>query len=164
MYHLINFHIENLLNGIKVERDVNPYAYLMQHFPNVNVTQDDDFQKVYRSYWTMNRARISDEFLRIYFALLERLKGTAEVSLRDVAKRFYAIPINEKGKQALLFSFSTKLVHMLRPHEPVYDSNVRAFFFLPEASAQRHFRSLTGCCFRISFCGASITASSKTTC
>ena len=68
----------------------------------------------------------------------KRLKDNVQVSVEWVARQLYAIPMtNKKGEPTLQFSFSTKLVHMLRPCEPVYDRNIRAFFFLPQASAHK---------------------------
>ncbi len=141
MYRLINVHIEKVLNANHFERDVRRYVQLMEQFPKVNVTADHDFRLIFRRYWAMNAAHLSPQFIASYFDLLQSLKSNSEVGVEAVARKLYEIPTGVPStanpeRHTLQFSFSTKLVHMLRPHEPVYDSNVRAFFFLPDGSTQ----------------------------
>ena len=42
---------------------------------------------------------------------------------------------SSKGDRKLHFSFSTKMMHMLQPDRPVYDSLVAQFYFLAEDGA-----------------------------
>jgi hypothetical protein len=135
MYRLINEHIGVILDAIDFEPDVHRYVQLMEQLPNVNVAEDDNFQSLFRRYWQLNPARLSEQFLRFYFDLLERLKRNPDVSLEAVARQLYQIP-TQGIRQTLQFSFSSKLIHMLRPNEPVYDSTVEAFFFLPKGSTR----------------------------
>jgi hypothetical protein len=84
MYHVINAHIAQVLDGVDFEYDVHSYLWPMEHFPNVNAATDHDFQQRFRRYWQLNAARLSEQFLCSYFGLLENLKGTNEVSVEVV--------------------------------------------------------------------------------
>ncbi len=53
------------------------------------------------------------------------------MTVEAVALQLYEIPTHGV-RYTLQFSFASKLVHMLRPHSPVYDSMVAAFFIFPK--------------------------------
>ena len=132
MYALINHNVEILLDAINPQDDIQPYVWLLERLPNTNVGNDADFQRVYRRYWQLNPARLSEGYLAAYFGHLEQLKPQPEnVTVEAVARHFLPIPTHRNGRQSLQFSFASKLVHMLRPEQPVYDSMVESFFFLP---------------------------------
>jgi hypothetical protein len=132
MYSLINSHIDRLLQTISPQDDVRPYVQLVRDLPNVDASQDMLFQRTYRRYWALNAARLGPEFLRAYFAVLERSKQSPErVTAELVARELLEIPVNSKGTKSLQFSFASKLVHMVNPRLPVYDSMVETFFFFP---------------------------------
>ena len=135
MYALINHHVEQLLNAINPRNDIQPYVWLLERLPNTNVGNDIEFQRVYRRYWQLNSARLSQEYLATYFGHLELLKSQPEhVNVATIARHMYPLPTHGNGRQSVQFSFSSKLVHMLRPEQPVYDSMVESFFFLPTGS------------------------------
>ena len=138
MYAVINEHIEALLGVINPAQDVQPYVWLLQVLPNTDVAGDREFQRVYRRYWQLNPARLSDQFYAAYFGHLQQLKGQTNASVEAVARYLLAIPTHGDGRQSLQFSFSTKLVHMLRPDQPVYDNMVASFFFLPLGNANEN--------------------------
>lgn len=124
MYALINKHIAEILTDNAKERIFTRYLCLRGRFREVDVSQDAAFQKQYKGYWTMGRQ--SQEFYRLYFRLLQESKCNKSSDVKGVVQRLY------DGENRVHFSFATKLVHMCNPHLPVYDSVVRAFFFLPE--------------------------------
>ncbi len=128
MYHVINSHIRQVLNAIRTYEDVRPYIWLKEKFPIVNVEVDADFQTKFRQYW---RPRVSNEFLDSYFSLLEKLKDRDDVKIKTVVFELYKIPTHSNEKQTVQFSLASKFVHTLRPHSPVYDSTVDAFYFFP---------------------------------
>jgi hypothetical protein len=134
MYRVINAHTEQVLDAIRPDQDVRPYIWLKQQFRKIDVSADKAFQKQFRRYWQLNAARLGDRFVQTYFSLLESLKDDDQIAVEDVARKLYKTPTRADGRQSLQFSFSTKLIHTLRPNSPVYDSNVEAFYFLPTKS------------------------------
>lgn len=132
MYSLINHHIQPLLAEIALNGGLDEYKYLADRLRQTNTAHDSDFQKIYRSYWSMGPARLSPAFCTEYFNHLEELKGGSSPDLTAIARRLYSLPSNLQGTQKLHFSFSTKMAHMLEPERPVYDSLVAQFFFLSE--------------------------------
>jgi len=136
MYTIINQNVGALLKLINPQADINPYVWLLGELPNRNVAQDQEFQRIYRLYWQLNPARLSKEYLAAYFGHLEQLKGHPEhITVEAVARHLLPIPTHGNGRQSLQFSFASKLVHMLNPEQPVYDSMVESFFFLPSGGA-----------------------------
>jgi hypothetical protein len=136
MYTLINQHIEQLLDAINPVRDIQPYVWLIQHFDNVNVGQDEKFQQVYRRFWQLNPARLSAKFHQEYFGLLEELKGSDNIGVEEVARHLLRLPTRSNGGHSLQFSFASKLVHMHRHDMPPYDSLLEDFFFLPRSASK----------------------------
>jgi hypothetical protein len=132
MYTLLNRNIDTLLASIGKHGGIPDYKYLIKEFRNTDVSRDDKFQNIYRSYWRMGAARLCDSFCKTYFEYLEELKAFDCVDVQRIAVRLYSVPANGRGERKLHFSFSTKMAHMLQPNRPVYDSLVAQFYFLPE--------------------------------
>jgi hypothetical protein len=132
MYSVLNRHIEPLLASIARDGGLDQYKYLMEAFRRTDTSRDVQFQRTYRSYWQMGAARLGDEFCKEYFAHLEELKAFERPDVGRIAIRLYNVASNRKGARKLHFSFSTKMVHMLQPDRPVYDSLVAQFYFLSE--------------------------------
>ena len=135
MYSLINENISEILGLFDREKDINRYIGILEGLRETNVSEDRKFQDDYRQYWAMNAARLSPEFLEYYFGLLEDAKmEESDLDVAIVTKVLFEKPTGSKGQISFQFSFATKLVHSCIPTLPVYDSTVRAFYFLPEAS------------------------------
>lgn len=132
MYSVLNRQIEPLLASIAKDGGLDQYRYLMDTFRRTDTARDVQFQRTYRSYWQMGAARLGDEFCEAYFALLEELKAFEHADVGRIAVRLYNVASNSKGERKLHFSFSTKMIHMLQPERPVYDSLVAQFYFLSE--------------------------------
>jgi hypothetical protein len=132
MYSVLNRHITPLLASIERFGGLHQYKYLMDSFRRTDTTRDVEFQQTYRSYWQMGAARLGDEFCRAYFGHLEELKAFERYDVARIALLLYKVASNSKGERKLHFSFSTKMVHMLQPDTPVYDSLVAQFYFLSE--------------------------------
>jgi hypothetical protein len=135
MYSVLNRHIEPLLASIARDGGLDQYKYLMDSFRRTDTTRDDQFQRTYRTYWQMGAARLSDEFCRAYFTHLEELKAFERPDVGRIAVWLYNVASNSRGERKLHFSFSTKMLHMLQPNAPVYDSLVAQFYFLSEDGA-----------------------------
>ncbi len=136
MYAIINQHVDALLNSINPQVDIDPYVWLLGELPKRNVARDQEYQRIYRRYWQLNPERLSEEYLAAYFGYLEQLKAQPEnVMVETVTSHLFITPTHGNGRQSLQFSFASKLVHMLNPEQPVYDSMVETFFFLPSGGA-----------------------------
>jgi hypothetical protein len=131
MYRVINANVSKVLGEIKPETDVQPYVWLNEKFTMVDVSADEQFQRRFRQYWQLNVARLSENFLRSYFTLLQGVKGENDASIEAVVDQLYRTPTRADGRSTLQFSFASKLVHTLRPHAPIYAREVHDFFFFP---------------------------------
>jgi hypothetical protein len=102
-----------------------------------------EYRRKYSSFWSLNAAMLGDSYKYEYFSLLTDKIATrnsdvfSEGYLRDIALRLYDVPVNGAGKQALQFSFATKLVHMVFPHAPVYDAKIAAFYHFKPLDSDR---------------------------
>ena len=138
MYTLINRNIDLLLGGIGCKREVRPYVWLTRNLRDRSVSADEAYQREYSSYWGLNGAGLGKEFRDAYFCHLEELKRDSKPgveSVEAVARRLWKVPVNRSGRRSLQFSFASKLVHMVNPNLPLYDSRVEDFYFLPPTSA-----------------------------
>ena len=88
------------MKSIKKDDFIDPYMRMMRELPNINVSQNIEFQRVYRNYWAMNAALLNQEFYTEYFALLERSKyKPTAVIVENVARTLSKVPTNSKGKE-----------------------------------------------------------------
>lgn len=131
MYRLVNENIKPLLNSITPEKDITPYLWLLRELQNGDITKNKKFQSTYKHYWKMSSARLSETFLNRYFELLEHSKyEIKKASVKSIALQLYSTPTHN-NRNSLQFSFSSKLVHMIAPQNPIYDSMIESFYFLP---------------------------------
>ncbi len=123
-YELINANIAGILDSISQSGHVDEYDYLME---NRGLVSDSEYRRRYRSYWQLNLAFPSPEFIDTYFRLLqEQFKNPKE--LREIVEALYKIPATSRGEYKVHFSFATKLFHMADPHSPIYDKMVAGFY------------------------------------
>ena len=126
-----------MLDEIDLETEIKPYTCLSRNLHGRDVSADEEYQKKYSWYWALNGAGLGKEFRAAYFCELERLKcsQTDVETVEAVARRLWEAPVNRSGRRSLQFSFASKLVHMVNPDLPLYDSKVEDFYFLPPTSA-----------------------------
>jgi len=119
MYELINLHVGAILAEIAKDRKHVPgYDRLCREIGDVNT---EPYQKLYRHYWAMNRANLSDKYYKAYFKCLSDKKAwTLDTLLNELCR--------ESGDQSLQVSFATKLLHMIDHRLPIYDSRVAKFY------------------------------------
>lgn len=133
MYDLINCNINRLLETVD-RSDLDPYVWMIRELHNRDVSQHQEFQQQYSSYWALNGAGLGQRFRGAYFSLLEQAKCSPEhATVEGITRKLYEVPINAKEQKALQFSFASKLVHMVNPRLPVYDRMVESFYFLPRS-------------------------------
>jgi hypothetical protein len=132
MYQLINSNsgaVIEALRHIGVREYLQLRAELETHGAHAPSTS---YQARYRKYWRMNAARLSPLFYERYFSLLTECQAGGTMDLERVT-RIISDPTG--ADHGLQFSFATKLLHMIDPRIPVFDSFVAAFyFFRPPAS------------------------------
>ncbi len=125
MYNIINSNIDLILAHPKFVQDIADYLRLLEGFREADVSRDTLFQSEYQKYWKMNAARLDGAFYAAYFDLLEKSKENNDLNVERIVETLYRAH-RQKGLQ---FSFASKLVHMIKPHKPIYDSFVASFYF-----------------------------------
>jgi hypothetical protein len=118
-----------------LSRDAVPvYLFLAERFKSTSdIRSDCVFQFLFRSFYRLDNAGLTDEFKAAYFDHLQRhRRGPIPVPnplrlLRHLCERFAAYE-TKKGKKALQFSFATKLLATIDPQQPVYDPFVASLF------------------------------------
>ena len=132
MYSLLRENIDLLLKSISPANDVDPYVRIMRNVNGIDVSKDIGFQMNFRNYYRMNAAKLIDSFYKRFFEILEEMKAADDLNIAEIALLLYEKPNRANGKKTLQFSFASKLLHTIRPTEPVYDSMVASFYFLPQ--------------------------------
>lgn len=123
MYDLINAHIGTVLNSIP-PADISDYARLLQNVTQAQIATPT-FQKKYVTYWKMRFP--CPAWLAVYFQSLRNAVPNPP-TLNALLQHLYNTPTTAKGP-TVECSFATKLLHMVKPHTPIYDSYVAAFYF-----------------------------------
>lgn len=123
----INLLQVDIIKSFKQE-SIDVYLFLKSKLDTTDVTYNHLFQYVYRHFYGMNRAGLTDQFYKEYFKTLEKYKNKPEsFNLEKAIKRFLEFNSRtRKGKEekSLQFSFLTKLSHSINPKNPIYDQFV----------------------------------------
>jgi hypothetical protein len=129
----VDTHRDQVLENLDPEF-VDKYVFLSKRFGECDVSKDRDFQSVFRSFYSLDSAGLTDAFKTEYFKTMENVRGSAAVDLKALSEKFYEIP-RLKGDKSLQFSFVTKLAHTINVSRPIYDRKVaNAFGFTPPVS------------------------------
>jgi hypothetical protein len=132
VYRLINEYAAELVATI-APGHVAEYDWLRE---NTGAVSTLAYQTRYRAFWQMNAARLSPGFCDIYFATLRKaIQHAPELGL--LTHTLYETATHLNGRQSLQFSFATKLLHMVNPRAPIYDSLIARFFFFAEPPRER---------------------------
>lgn len=122
-YEKINDNIDNILHAISPSH-VAQYDWLIQ---NIHQVAEHGYQRRYKTFWRLNGAGLSQNYCHAYFQYLQAGLDNNALHLHILAHELYQIPINT-DRQALQFSFCTKLCNMLNREIPIYDSRIRIFY------------------------------------
>ena len=109
---------DDILSKLNFE-DIAVYSFLKNEYAKENVLNNLVFQFVFRSYYGLGNAGLSDEIKSRFFELLAQNQTNLELILSEL----YEIP-TLKGKNTIQFSFATKLLHAINNDKPIYDRNV----------------------------------------
>jgi hypothetical protein len=117
---------ESIINGVGKEA-IDVYLFLFDQFDRSSITENWLFQFVFRSYYQLDRAGLTDDFKAAYFECMEEARDSADVDLAGIVGRLRTIR-NRKGQESLQFSFVTKLANTVNPRYPIYDYQVAQCF------------------------------------
>ena len=98
------------------ERDIERYAYIMEQVWKVDVSQNEDFQRVFNAFY---RVRRDDEWRKTFYALFEKVKQNPQSRFDRTLEKFHAKTSNIEP------SFVSKMIATIAPDEPIWDSHVR---------------------------------------
>lgn len=121
---LINTNLADILDYIDKESIV-VYDFLRSRYkqiseePKKNTANDYLFKFVYRTYYRLDNAGLTDDLKNKYFELLD----SKTIDLEILLNKLYDIK-SLRGYNTVQFSFATKLLHTINNDLPVYDSYV----------------------------------------
>lgn len=108
--------------------DVAVCAWLHERFnASADLVTDFLFKTVFRSFYGMDRAKLSAEFVNAYFQLFEKERRNKCPDLQGIVGALYKYGTGTAGT-AVHFSFATKMVATIRPESPIYDGNIATLF------------------------------------
>ena len=139
MYSLIREYADLIIKDYIGNQHVQQYDWLTSNLMSMNVSTNSLFKQAYKKFWAMNAARLTPDFFDAYFVYLEENKHGSSINIREVCDYLYSIPTDKQGDKSLQFSFASKLVHMISPIQPIYDSRIRQFYFLPDGQSSKDF-------------------------
>ena len=92
------------------------YRWLQEELYLRDVSVDQEYRRKFSSYYIMRY--VSQEYRDAFFRVFEKIKNKPDISFRDVSYRLY--DVDQKHQ----FSFISKMLHTINPHEPIFDSQV----------------------------------------
>lgn len=121
----INAAASRIIGNLK-EESLAAYCFLHEQWGQGSAVDNKLFQFVFRSFYRLDNAGLTDTFKERYFELLEasRVDGP---DIETICTELYAIK-NRKGQASLQFSFVTKLANMVNSELPIYDSEVAKMY------------------------------------
>jgi hypothetical protein len=99
-------------------KSLKSYAFISREFKKGKVLTGG-FQKIYKDFYVLTAAGLTQEFFDEYFQLLEN----KETDLKKILKILSKIP-RRKGDYAVELSFASKLIHTVDNNSPIFDKNV----------------------------------------
>jgi hypothetical protein len=113
------------------QEEIDVYLFLADRYQATSdIRTDHIFQFVFRSYYRLDNAGLTDAFKDLYFETLAECRKGSRIELPLLCRRLYDIP-NRKGQKTLQFSFATKLVSMADKELPIFDLYVaKAYRFV----------------------------------
>jgi len=109
---------DDILSNLDFE-SIAVYSFLKNVYTKGNILNNLVFQFVFRSYYRLDNAGLSDEIKSRFFELLAQKQTNLELFLSEL----YEIP-TLKGENTIQFSFATKLLHTIDNDKPIFDSGV----------------------------------------
>lgn len=124
----LNEQAETVINTLGDE-EIAVYIFLNNEFLKGDITSNQVFQFVFRSFYRLDNAGLTPEFKDAYFQLMQRCRNINTIDPHAIIEYLYQYK-RRKGDHSIQFSFTTKMINMIDPTYPIYDSEVaRAFRF-----------------------------------
>jgi len=99
----------------RAEKGVKQYTQIMSLFPNIDVSKDISFQRVFKNFY--NFMFLNDDFLNDFFYFFQKHKNSSPDFI-DTLKYFY-----EKHDK-FFYSYVSKMLTTIDPNLPVWDTPV----------------------------------------
>ena len=125
MYSVITTFQNQIIGSISPPY-VAEYEWLRQ---NVGQANTASYQRRYRTFWVMRG--VSSNFYTSYFAALSAA-ASQPPTLSGLCQTLSLSSTRKDGTQTLQFSFATKLLHVVQPQIPIYDSRVCRFYLFQQ--------------------------------
>jgi hypothetical protein len=110
------------------DEPIDVYLFLRDRFEAVcDCRGDRVFQFLFRSFYRLDNAGLSDDFKTAYFSLLQMNREAENVDLAAICREL-SHHETKRGNQSLQFSFATKLAATINVNLPIYDSLVADVF------------------------------------
>lgn len=136
MYSIINTNPQFIeIESEKLKQHFKDYIFLIEG----KHLQEDEilYRKKFKKFWGMNAARQianNQDFYNIYFDFLKQKNEHKSFNFNDLLSYI------EKTNAGFQFSFATKAVHTLNRNLPIYDANVRRFYFLNDIDSSKSWQ------------------------
>lgn len=141
MYSQLNKYAKQIMKHLETKQQFTEvYPKLCLDLDRIDVSDNSNYQKAYRKFWSMNQARLNDGFYVKYFEILQENKNNREGILQRlpiILEDLYNIPQGKKMTNKYHFSFVSKLCHMVNNDLPIYDKYIKSFYFLPDVDKSK---------------------------
>lgn len=108
------------------EESLAVYCFLHEQWEGQSAVDNKIFQFVFRSFYRLDNAGLTDEFKEKYFERLEASRSR-QPNIKSICMDLYGVR-NRKGSESLQFSFVTKLANTVNASLPIYDSEVAKMY------------------------------------
>lgn len=128
-------------NSVKIiklipQKGVNNYLTIGEYFLKGNVKNNKEFHNIFKSFYGLNIAHLTQQFDDSYFTKFDKYRGQiiTEETINSFLKEWYDIP-NSRECNTVQFSFLSKLLHTIDNDKIIYDKWVRILFGLKDVSS-----------------------------
>jgi hypothetical protein len=122
---------ENQIFELLQKESIEVYKYLITNFrATENVTQNEVFKFIFRSYYRLDNAGLTNEFKSEYFSIMQEYRSLDTITndtILSIAKRLDYFHTKREVK-SFQFSFITKLLNTINTNTPIWDKEVRKVF------------------------------------
>lgn len=141
--HITNFIEDNTSRIIQNigEESIDVYLFLKNQFESGNIQENFLFQFVYRSFYRLDNAGLSNAFKEEYFVIFEEIRRNNTLDFSSVLQRLSQFP-NLKGQSTFQFSFVSKMFNTIDDTLPIYDSKVAKVFAFKKTASKNFNQKL----------------------
>lgn len=103
----VNQYSDEIVKNLK-EESIEVYCFLKEQFEKTNVIDNKLFQFVFRSFYRLDNAGLSDDFKTHYFLLMEENRNNPSILPSAIAQQL-SHHLRLKGDKSFQYSFATKI-------------------------------------------------------